>query len=79
MPFRETHHISGRAVGLAEKKGVDVSELSLKELQSIDSRIQADALEAIKHENSMNARTSLGGTAVKSVELQIKQFEKVFS
>ena len=79
VPFRETHHISGRAVGLAEKKGVDVSELSLKELQSIDSRIQADALEAIKHENSMNARTSLGGTAVKSVELQIKQFEKVFS
>lgn len=77
VPFRETHHISGRAVALAEKKGIDVSELSLKELKSIDTRIDSDALEAIKHENSMNARTSIGGTSIKSVDIQIEYFEKL--
>jgi argininosuccinate lyase len=78
VPFRETHHISGRAVALAEKKGVDLSELTLKELKNIDNRIEEDALLIIKHENSMNARASQGGTSVKSVEEQIKYFEKSF-
>jgi len=76
VPFRETHHISGRAVALAEKNGVDVSELSLDELKSIDERIEADVLEALKHENSMNARKSFGGTSVEAVSVQIEYFEK---
>lgn len=76
VPFRETHHISGRAVALAEKKGVDLSKLTLEELQSVDSRIEADALEAIKHINSMNARDSYGATAKKEVEAQIAYFDE---
>ena len=78
VPFRETHHISGRAVALAEKQGIDVSQLSLEDLQSIDSRIEADAIEALQHKNSMNARCSLGGTAVSAVQAQIEHFEKSF-
>jgi argininosuccinate lyase len=75
VPFRETHHISGRAVSLAEKKGIDLSKLSLEELKSIDERIEEDALEVIKHINSMNARNSFGGTAKRQVEAQIAFFD----
>ena len=75
VPFRETHHISGKAVALAEKKCIDLSELTLEELKSIDGRIEDDAMEAIKHINSMNARKSTGGTAEESVLAQIKYFE----
>ena len=76
VPFRETHHISGRAVALAEKKGIDLSKLSLEELKSIDERIEADALEVIKHINSMNARNSYGATAKAQVEMQIGYFDE---
>ncbi len=76
VPFRETHHISGRAVALAEKRGVDLSKLTLDELKSIDERIEADALEAIKHINSMNARNSYGATAKAQVEMQIAYFDE---
>ena len=75
VPFRETHHISGKAVALAEKRGVDLSELTFEELKTVDSRIEDDAMEAIKHINSMNARKSVGGTSEGSVLAQIKYFE----
>ncbi|HOI84125.1 MAG TPA: argininosuccinate lyase, partial [Campylobacterales bacterium] len=76
VPFRETHHISGRAVALAEKRGIDLSKLTLDELKSIDERIEADALETIKHINSMNARNSYGATAKAQVEMQIAYFDE---
>ncbi|MBL8631492.1 MAG: argininosuccinate lyase, partial [Rhodospirillaceae bacterium] len=39
VPFRDSHHITGRAVKLAESKGVELRELTLAELQSIEPRI----------------------------------------
>lgn len=76
VPFRETHHISGRAVSFAEKKSVDLSKLSLEELKSIDERIEADALEVIKHTTSMDARKSYGATAQECTLAQIAYFEE---
>lgn len=35
VPFRETHHISGAAVKLAEDRGCQLSELSVGDLQGI--------------------------------------------
>ena len=74
VPFREAHHITGRAVALAEDKGVDLSELSLEELQSIDERIGDDADMSL--ENSLNSRNSYGATAPSQVEKQVKYFEE---
>jgi len=74
IPFREAHHITGKAVALAESKGVDLSDLSLKELQSIDERIKEDV--DLSLENSMNSRKSLGATAPERVKEQIEYFEK---
>jgi len=73
VPFREAHHITGRAVALAEEKGVDLSELSLEELQSIDERIGNDADMSL--ENSLNSRNSYGATAPSQVEIQLEYFE----
>ena len=73
IPFREAHHITGRAVALAEKKGIDLSELSLDDLKSIGKRIGNDL--DLSLENSMNSRKSYGATAPGQVEEQIKYFE----
>jgi len=73
IPFREAHHITGRAVALAESKGVDLSDLSIEELKSIDKRIDKDL--DLSLENSMKSRKSYGGTAPDRVKEQIEYFE----
>ena len=74
IPFREAHHITGRAVALAESKGVDLSELSIDELKSIDKRIEDDV--DLSLENSIKSRKSFGACAPERVTEQIKYFEK---
>jgi len=74
VPFREAHHITGRAVALAESKGVDLSDLNLAELKKIDNRIGDDL--DLSLENSMNSRKSYGATAPQRVQEQIEYFEK---
>ncbi len=63
LPFRDAYHITGNAVNLAEEKGLDISELSLVDLQSIDERIGEGVVALLDNRASMNARTSEGGTA----------------
>jgi len=69
-PFREAHHVTGRIVGLASARGVGLEALTLAELQSVEPRITADALEVLVVENSVRSRTSYGGTAPENVRRQ---------
>jgi argininosuccinate lyase len=71
VPFREAHHIAGRAVALADSKGAALDELSLEDLQMIDRRITQDALSVLSVEASVAARTSFGGTAPAQVRAAI--------
>ena len=47
LPFREAHHITGKIVRLAEKKGVRLSDLSLKDLQSVHKFITKDVFRVL--------------------------------
>lgn len=42
LPFREAHHVTGAIVKLAEKKGLKLDELNLKDMQNIESKITKD-------------------------------------
>jgi argininosuccinate lyase len=63
VPFREAHHIAGRAVTLGEESGKALDQLSLAELQAIDARIGDDVLPRLSVEATVKARRSAGGTA----------------
>ncbi|NPA03619.1 MAG: argininosuccinate lyase [Epsilonproteobacteria bacterium] len=76
IPFREAHFITGKAVAKAESLGKDLSQLTLQELQEVEPKITAEALSYLDLKNSMNARSSQGGTAKKEVEDQIKKLEE---
>ncbi len=71
IPFREAHHITGAAVKLAEQKGVALDELSLDDLQAIDSRVDERVYSALSVEASVAARASYGGTAPEQVKRQV--------
>src|SRR5690606_9246854 len=42
MPFRDAHHVTGAAVKLAESKGLELSQLSLSDLQNLEAGITED-------------------------------------
>lgn len=77
VPFRETHHISGRVVALAEKEGVPMDQLSVEQLKGVDSRFGDDVRSCFDYEASINKRTVIGGTSEKSVLEQIRVLEEV--
>ncbi|MEX3011418.1 argininosuccinate lyase [Hoeflea sp. TYP-13] len=76
LPFREAHHVTGRAVAMAEDKGCDLSDLPLADLQAINGAITKDVFSVLSVEASVASRTSFGGTAPKNVREQIAWWRK---
>ena len=72
VPFRDAHHITGRAVKLAESKGCELGQLALVDLQSIEPRINADVLKVLTVDAAAASRVSYGGTAPDNVRAQAK-------
>jgi argininosuccinate lyase len=75
IPFREAHFITGKAVAKSEELKIDLSDIELSYLQAIDSRIGEDVLNFLSITNSMNARTSEGGTATLRTLEQLAYFK----
>ena len=71
VPFRESHHITGRIVALAEQKGCDLAQLSLADMRGVEPRITQDIFTVLTVEASAASRTSFGGTAPDNVKAAI--------
>lgn len=67
VPFREAHHITGRAVARAEADGVRLHELPLHVLREIDDRIGEGVYDVLSVDASVASRKSFGGTSPERV------------
>jgi argininosuccinate lyase len=67
MPFRDAHHVTGQIVSLAERRGLDLAELALADMQSVEPRITQAVFGVLTVEASVSSRTSYGGTAPANV------------
>ena len=76
IPFREAHHITGRAVAMAEGKNSALEKLSLAELQSLHPGITAEVFSVLTVEKSVRSRTSFGGAAPGEVRKQVRYWKK---
>lgn len=63
IPFREAHHIVGRAVAAAEAAGKDIAELDAAALKAVDARLDAEAAARLSPIASLKARALPGGPA----------------
>jgi argininosuccinate lyase len=63
IPFREAHHITGRAVARAEAEGIRLDQLSIDALKEIDARIDERVYGVLSVDASVSSRTSFGGTS----------------
>lgn len=71
IPFREAHHITGRAVAAAEEAGVQLADLPLETLKAIDARIDDRIYAVLTVDASVASRKSHGGTAPDQVRARI--------
>ncbi|MEA2018287.1 MAG: argininosuccinate lyase [Campylobacterota bacterium] len=79
MPFRTAYYITKDVVALADKLKKDMSELTIDELRTANeevSKIDEEIISYLDLRNSMNARTSFGGTSTTRTEEQIEYFKK---
>jgi argininosuccinate lyase len=72
LPFREAHHVTGRAVRLADERGVKLWKLPLEALHGVDARIDNRIFDVLSVDASVRSRTSFGGTAPLMVKKRIE-------
>lgn len=76
MPFRSAHEVTGRIVRWCIENRKTLARVTLGELQSFSKLIDRDIYSVLSAKDSVNARSSFGGTAVSAVKNQIKRFQK---
>ncbi len=70
-PYTFLNFNSGACVRLAEERNISIDTLTLEDLQGIDSRFEADVMKVWNYEESVERKSSIGGTAKAAVEKQI--------
>ncbi|HIU17215.1 MAG TPA: argininosuccinate lyase [Candidatus Avidesulfovibrio excrementigallinarum] len=76
IPFREAHHITGRAVALAEERGVRLEELPLADLDALCDRIGEDVYTVLNYDAAVARRNTSGGTGPVAVAAQMDKLER---
>jgi argininosuccinate lyase len=78
IPFRTAYYITKDVVATANKLNKDMSELTIDEIRASNdeiTNIDEEILSYLNLKNSMNARSSFGGTSTQSTKTQIKYFQ----
>jgi argininosuccinate lyase len=76
LPFREAHHVTGRAVAMAEERKTSLDRLPLADLKALNAAITDDVFAVLSVQNSVKSRKSFGGTAPAEVRRQIRYWKK---
>lgn len=71
VPFRETHHVAGAAVRLAETTGRPLSALTPSELRTLHPLFGDDVAAVWSYEHSVESRDAEGGTSKRAVLEQV--------
>ena len=71
VPFRETHHVAGAAVALAESQNIALTDLPLNDLRSLHPAFEEDIAAIWSYARSVEQRDVRGGTSRRAVQEQI--------
>jgi argininosuccinate lyase len=71
LPFRQSHHIVGEVVRLAEESATNLESLELAQFQAIHPAFANDVYQVFQFQRSVEARDVQGGTAPEAVRAQI--------
>jgi argininosuccinate lyase len=72
VPFRDAHHVSGRAVAWCEERGGNLSLLTLPVLRELHPDFDEGVFEWLCPRGAATRRTSFGGTAPSEIARQVQ-------
>jgi argininosuccinate lyase len=79
MPFRDAHHVTGSLVAIAEKRGCDLPDLTLEDMQGVHAAITDEVFGVLGVHNSVASRLSYGGTAPTRVREQVARWKEALA
>ena len=71
VPFRETHHVSGRAVALAESRRCQLNELTVADYKNLHTEFGDDVHGVFDFEASVERRQAIGGPSRAMISRQV--------
>ena len=77
LSFREAYQKTATIVNLAEKRGKELKELTLNELQKVEPMLTSDVLKVFDLKNSVNSKKSFGGTSFENIKKMIMKYKKL--
>lgn len=77
VPFRDSHHITGKLVAYCIEHKKEISGLTMEEFKSFSPFFEDDIYEAITLEACVNGRKLTGGPARESVKASIAKVKKL--
>ena len=78
LSFREAYKISAKLVNYAEKKKKKLNELNLSEIKKVKNDLDKNVMKVFNVRNSVNSKSSYGGTSIKNIKKMILKLKKEF-
>tara|TARA_B110000438_G_scaffold299700_1_gene350448 strand:- start:1 stop:1389 length:1389 start_codon:yes stop_codon:yes gene_type:complete len=76
LSFREAYKISAKLVNYSEKKRKKLDELSFDEVKKMKNNLSKNVMKVFDVKNSVNSKTSYGGTSIKNIKKMISKLKK---
>jgi len=78
LSFRDAYKISAKLVNYAERNKKKLNELSFNEVKKVKNNLNKNVMSVFNVKNSVNLKTSYGGTAIKNIKKMISKLKKEF-
>ena len=78
LSFRDAYKISAKLVNFAEKNKKKLNQLNFGEVKKIKNNLDKDVMNVFNVRNSVNLKTSYGGTSTKNIKKMIFKLKKEF-
>ena len=78
LSFRDAYKVSAKLVNYAEKNKKKLNQLNFDEVKKIKNNLDKNVMNVFDVRNSVNLKTSYGGTATKNIKKMISKLKKEF-
>jgi len=78
LSFRDAYKISAKLVNYAERKKKKLNELDFIEIKKIKNNLDKRVMKVFNVRNSVNLKTSYGGTSTKNIKKMLSKLKKEF-
>ena len=75
-PFRKAYSQTAKIINFAEKNKKKLIDLNIEEINRIEPKLNKDVFKIFDLKNSINSKTSYGGTSFENIKKMIRSYKK---